>query len=283
MQVVKGRTLSVFDYSDYRVFLKEFHRAKKSARSGWSYSVWAKQLKLKSPSSLVMIVKGQRNPSDSLVQVLTRQLELGLKEAEYFSDLVQLHKNQHDPRLSILLMERLARRHRADQFRQVDLDAFAAISNWYYYAIRELVGMPGFQESPLWISRRLRFRVSPPEARKALVTLVKIGLLKRDRSGKLQAADLHVETSSVMGGEAMRRFHEQALENAKTSLRTVEVEGREIIGTSFVMPRKKMAHAKEQLRKFLNEFCDRLEDPSGDGVFHLELALYPLTRPESAP
>jgi len=103
-------------------------------------------------------------------------------------------------------------------------------------------------------------------------------LLVRDESGNLKYASGHIETTSDISSEAIRRFHFQSLDNAKQSLNNTPPAMREIRGTAFVIPRSKLPQAKEMLRKFQDEFCDALESPDGDSIYQIEMAFFPLTR-----
>lgn len=273
---------SVLKFTDYRVYLNEFHQGRKRSRTGWSYSVWSKKLGLKSPSALLMILKGQRNPSESLVNSLNHYFQHPPREAQYFADLVKLEKQKKDPRLSVLLMEKLARQQGEGTFRQVNLEMFSALSNWYFYAIREMVRMNGFQENPNWIAKKLRHRVSPTQVSQALGTLLHLNLLGRDESGRLYATDEHIETVPQTASEAVRRYHEQTLDNVKSSLNSVPISDRELVATCFPMRSSSMALAKSRLQQFLNSFCDELEDRQGDVLYGLQLSLIPLTRKETA-
>ena len=274
--------LSVLKFTDYRVYLNEFHQGRKRTRTGWSYSVWTKKLGLRSPSALLMILKGQRNPSELLVRNLNQYFQHPPREAEYFSDLVKLEKQKKDPRLSVLLMEKLASQQGEGSFRQVNLEMFSALSNWYYYAIRKMIGMNGFQESPGWISRKLRHRVSPTQVAQALTTLVRLGLVDRNEAGQLYATEQHVETVPQMASEAIRRFHEQTLDNVRSSLTSIAPADREVIATCFPMRLASLPMAKERLTQMLNSFCNELEDNQGEVLFGFQLSLIPLTRKESA-
>src|SRR5688572_29633530 len=82
--------MAIHDYLDYRDFLRDYVKGKRVANPQWSFAVWARQLGLKSPSTLIMIVNGQRHPSSKLAQTLAAQLKLNTNDTRYFLDLVKL-------------------------------------------------------------------------------------------------------------------------------------------------------------------------------------------------
>lgn len=271
-------TEPVFKYSNYRSFLRDYYDRKRERDPRWSYGVWAKQLRLKSSSTMIMVVNGTRHPGPKLVKSLNHYFGFKKNEAEYFEDLVRLQKAKNDVRLSVMLMEKLSHEHPKKKFFYLDQKSFFTISNWYYYVIREMVHVRGFSENPEWISEALNKRITVKEARTALLTLIELDLLKRDENGKLVQSRGHLDTSNDVANEGLKRFHEQTLEISRSMVRELPPELREITGTTFAMNLSNLPRAKDLIRKFKRDLCDLLEEPNSDGVFHLEIAFTPLTK-----
>lgn len=270
------RTEKVFEYTDYRCFLNDFFENQKKRRDYWSFGKWAQELKIKSPSTLIMLLRGQRNPGKTLIEKLAHYFRFDSEEAGYFRDLVKLHKAKDDIEMSVLLMEKLAEKHSGRQFQILDLQTFSAISNWYYYAIRQLVRLPGFREDPERISGTLNFKVTPKEIKDAFATLLRLGLLVRDEKGKLHLGPKSLDTPTDIASEGIKRFHEQVLENFRHGIRSISPDRREVSGRTFSMRARDLPKAKKLIRKFHYDLCGLLESDKGDSVFHLETALMPL-------
>ncbi len=270
---------SVYEYSDYRSILRDYYYARKHERPNWSYGVWARQLGIRSPSTLIMILNGQRNPGKRLIRTLSTHFRFDKREAAYFEDLVTLHKVREDVRLSVLLMEKLGRHHPAGKFKLLDSDTFFAVSNWYYYAIRELVATKGFQEDFEWISRRLRFDVSPKQVKQAIETLLRLDLLRRSDDNALVQSGETVDTDQSVNDEGLMRYHEQTLDNAKKSIRRYRND-RERYVTGFTIPIKmeSVPKAHELIEKFRMDMVDLMnQDQEKDAVYQLEIMFFSLT------
>jgi uncharacterized protein (TIGR02147 family) len=273
--------ISVHDFSDFRNFLRATYQERKRKNGRYSLEAWAKRLGLKGNSGLVMILQGKRNPSTTLTEALIFDLHLPRREATYFRDLVTLEKcksEKSSARFEIL--ERLSRSHPSRIFRSISAEEFQAVSQWYYYAIRELVDLAGFREDPAWIQRRLRAYVPRREIAQALATLEKLCLIERDPSGRLRYTNQMTSTRDIPF-EALKRFHEQMLGHAARSLRDVDVKEREVSGLTFTLARKNLPMAKELIRSFYEELTALGAQPH-DSVYQLELALFPLTKIESS-
>jgi uncharacterized protein (TIGR02147 family) len=269
---------SVFEYGDYRAFLNDHFLKSKVKKKTWSYGAWARQLGLKSSSTLIMILNGGRNPGPKLVQKLANQMKLKGAEVSYFEDLVRLSKVKNDQSLRVLLMERLKERHPKKHFQFLDAATFKAISSWHFYALREMVELPSFREDPEWISKILRFHVSPGEVQNAIEILVDKKLLKRTSAGKLTTSSTALDSGTDIANEGLKRFHEQMLDNARTSIRKCEVSDRDITGLTVALPHKNIARAKSMIRKFEEDFMSLLGSEPGEDIYQLEVAFFPLTK-----
>lgn len=275
---MQPKNLSVLQYSDYRLFLRDHLALIQDRNPKFSYASWAGRLGLKAPSAVAMIVKGQRNPGPNLTEIFVRDLKLVGREASFFRDLVWLEKCKGNKTQETLIMARLAELHPKKEFRQINLPAFHAISNWYFYVLRELVDLPGFREEPRWIQSRLRIPLTSKEIQEAIKTLVELGFLQRDRAGKLRYTQ-RVHTAFDVPDEGLKRYHEQILGFARESVRTVDPELREISGMTLTLRAADLPRAKQMLRQVQYDLAQLAKNP-GDEVYQVEVALFPFTKPE---
>lgn len=274
--------LPIYQYSDYRTFLLDHAQKKKLAKPRWSLGCWARQLGLKSTSSLTKVLQGKRNPGPEMTQALVLYFGFPKVEADYFRDLVELTKNAHDPHLSLLLLERMQKKHPEGSVRLLNDREFTLLSNWYGLAVRELVRAKNFQENPEEIAKRFLFRVTPAEVRRTIEILLGLGLMKRNRAGRLAVVDREIETTSDIASEAGKRHHEQTFLQISWANREMPIPEREITNTTFVMKSSNLPRAKEVLRQMKQSFVEQFEEEGGDAVFRVQLQLLPLTQLEQS-
>lgn len=112
----------------------------------------------------------------------------------------------------------------------------------------------GFQEDPEWIAKQFQFKVTSREITNAVKVLIEMGLLKRDKNNNLAIVDGRLDTSNDISSEAIRRYHEQMLEHAKTAVRRFSVEEREVTSTTLLMNSNQIGIAKELIREFKQKF-----------------------------
>ncbi len=272
------RVLSVLPFTDYRAFLAAHAQEMKRRNSLWSFGAWARHLGLRTTSSLTKIINGARNPGEVISKRLVDYFRFDSDEEQHFRDLVNLQKLRKHPQMNAFLLEKFGAKNELEDFIQVDEATFSTLSEWYCYAIREMVSLDGFLEDPNWISEKLLFSVPPMEVKKAIAKLIKSGLLKRGKNGRLELGHVRINTKNDVASEAIRRYHEQSLDNAKTVLRTVAVDQREISSSTFGIDPKDMPEAKEMLRRFRKRFARSLEKQKGKQIYQLEVAFFPITR-----
>lgn len=243
--------------------------------------MWAKQLELSGPAVLSNILTGKRDPGEDVQLKLASHFRFSSKEELYFFDLIRLQKVSHDPRLAVALMEKLGRVHPSGSFQVLNDQAFRSMSKWYYYAVREMVDLPYFQEDADWIVKQLRFEVKPSEIKKALQDLEELKLIVRTESGRLKCAERVFKTTEDVSIEGLKRFHESMIDQARASIRTQSVEMRDISGRTFNMDPSKIPVLKQMLREFRDQVDDLLSESSESSVtVQFNMQFFQLTQPQ---
>lgn len=87
---------SVFNYQDYRQFLRDFYKARKHLTSGYSYAKFSNEAGIESPNLLKLVMDGQKKLTTKTIQSFARGLRLKTAETEYFETLVLWNQAQSD-------------------------------------------------------------------------------------------------------------------------------------------------------------------------------------------
>lgn len=162
--------------------------------------------------------------------------------------------------------------------RDLSVDLFRVVSDWYCFAIVALADVAGFRGDPHWIARRLG--ITAHEARDALTRLERVGLLERVQ-GKLKVCADFVMTGAGVASEAIRNYHLQILEKARHAVETQAPDEREITGISFAVDPRELPGLRAEIKQFQDRLVVRYSRPGkGHEVYHLESALFRLTQPE---
>lgn len=166
-----------------------------------------------------------------------------------------------------------------DSFKTLEADKFRVISDWYHFALLELVRTRNFRASPSWIARRLG--ISAIEAQIAIDRLLRLGLLKLGPRGKLSdaAGDNSSGAPPKHAGEAFRKLQRQVLTQALQRLEDTPFADRDHSSITVAVSRAQLPALQDLLQKFRKQFARQAQtSDDADEVYTLALALFPCTK-----
>jgi uncharacterized protein (TIGR02147 family) len=272
--------IDVFRYLDYRAYLADYYRAKKSR--GFSYRAFSRAAGLGAPNYLKLVIAGQRNLTPAMAARFATACGLGGEAAQYFEQLVAFNQARTSEQRNrsyarLLAFGRYRRGHK------LELAQSAYHSTWYLPALRELVASPAFREDPDWIADMLWPKIKPSEARQALDTLLELGLLDRDPHGRLRQRDAVVSTGPETVGMHVANYHAEMMRRATAAIELVPAPSRDISALTFCVGPDGLARLKQRIQEFRRELIELVESETDRGqVVQLNLQLFPLSKPAAA-
>lgn len=269
----------VYDYLDYRLFLKDWFAAKKVSNPRFSHRMFARRAGQKSPSLLHAIMAGTRNLTPTTTEGFVTALDLSPSDAIFFRLLVALGQAEGDTERNAV-WEGIASTRRFRDARKIEGDGFAYLSSWYFPAIRELAHRPDFSDDPEWIGRTLRPKISAAKAKRAVESLLDMGLLVRE-GGKMRPAEASVVTPHEVLGLAVHNYHKSMLERAHEAIDAFDPEERHLGGVTVAVPRALVPRLKQEIAAFqerVMNLCDTAPEDK-DRVYQFNLQLFPLSEP----
>ena len=161
---------------DYREILMSELEERRERNPQYSQRAFARDLGMQS-GRLNEVLNGKQGLSRRWARVIATKLGFGFLEKAHFVDLVvQQHGRSANERNAADV--RLMTRREGVSYRQLELDQFALIADWYHIAILELSKLDDFRNDAKWIADILR--VSLSRINEALFTLERLGFLERD-------------------------------------------------------------------------------------------------------
>ena len=88
----KKATRKVFEYLDYREFLKDYYNSKKEANPAFSLRVFSDKIGFKAKDFISRVMSGSKNLSDQSISKVAAGLRLGKHETEFFTGLVKFNQ-----------------------------------------------------------------------------------------------------------------------------------------------------------------------------------------------
>lgn len=277
-RLMSERNISIFKYISYRSFLNDFFIAHKKEKYGFSIRMWSKQLGFKSPATLNMILRGHRNPGIEAQEKLAQYFKFSGREKEYFYELVRLERFRDNEEIRFNILKRIQKLNPNDDFKIIDFDLFSIISNWYVYAIREMINSKNFKEGPQWIANKLNNVITVAQVKEALNSLERSGMVERADNGRLKVTNAQISTPFDIANEAGKCFHEEMISKAKESIRNCSPDKRDISAITFNMDLNDLEAFKKDIIKFRRSLYRKYENLKADNTYQLNIQLFPLTR-----
>lgn len=272
---------SIYDFLDYRQFLRSFYEAEKARLPAFSYRYFARKAGFSSPNFLQLVIEGQRNLGRDSVERFVKALKLAPEEAGFFRDLVAFNQAKNISEKNVYF-EKVVQSRRFQAWRKLDGALLEYLRHWYYPAIRELAGRTDFVDDPAWIADRLWAKVAREEIARALSVLESLQLLVRGPDGRLSRGEPTVSTGPEARGAAKvvaAAFLRQMLERASESIDAVPPERRDIGSITVAVRQETIPELQERIRRFRRELLDRCDqDRDPTEVFQVNIQLFPLTR-----
>ena len=239
------------------LLLRKFEESKqKNAR--WSQRAYAAKIGLSS-GALSEIFQGKRSLSPQLKKKISSKLQLSpMEESEFFEEELPNHLKTH----------------RLEYFK-LTTDQFHLISDWWHYAILNLMNTKGFKPNNVWISERLG--LSTNTINEAWERLIRLNLIKKDGKKFIRTFN-RLETSDELLNLSVQKSHIQDLELIEKSITQVKPEFRDHTSMTVVVNKKSIAKAKELIRLFQDRFSEETEVNDGDEVYKLSVSFFPLTQ-----
>jgi uncharacterized protein (TIGR02147 family) len=274
------KVLSVYGYTDYRAYLRDFYEFRKDGQHGYSFRAFSKSAGFTSPNILKLVIEGERNISPEATQKFIKALGLKGQMAEYFDALVRMNqaKADADKEHYFNLLQKLTPQGKR---RDLNVEGLKYMSHWLYPVIREMVSLEDFRDDPYWIARRINGKATIPEITQALQFLLKEGFIEKV-DGRFVPKDNMVLSSDEVKSLAIRNYHRLMLDQAKDSLENLPLEEREFGALTFVLPEAALAELKYKMKLFRRELhtwaMQVAEEHSGEIVVQVNAQMYPHTR-----
>ncbi len=267
---------NIFQYLNYRHYLRDFYLEKKAQNASYSYRVFNDQAGIHNPSFLKLVTEGKRKLSEETIKQCVKGTKLTKREAQFFRLLVLFGQaSQLEDRNQVFRQISYFKEYNA--VKNLEAHQYEFYSHWYNVAILELLKLKKFREDPKWIASHLKPQITEGQAIEALAVLKKLGLVKKDKALRLIPTDKNIATTPDVFEFAVRNFHETMIERAK---QTLDDEGqfRDVSSVTIAVDQNGFDEAKRRIQEFrreLNVLLSGIKNP--DQVYQINFQIFNLT------
>jgi uncharacterized protein (TIGR02147 family) len=269
----------VYDYLDYRRFLRDWYTSKKKANPRFSHRAFVRRTGQRSPSLLADVMESRRNLTQAGIEGFCRALAFDDEQAAFFAELVHLDQAE-TPKEKEEVWSRISKTRRFREAHRIEGEAFASLSYWYYPAIRELACRSDFRDDPVWVAAQLRPTIEVEQARQALATLQNLEMIVKTPDGFKPSEPSTVTPPQVIG-LAVHNYHKGMTRLGHESIDRFEPEERQLYGITAAIPATLLPQLELELQDMVKRLLDIADGSEGerDLVVQMNLQLFPLSKP----
>ena len=274
-----GQATDIFNYVDYRLFLKDLITELKTKHQ-YKVKTFADRAGIKTPGYMRMIIDGKRNLTTKVAHKFCLALNIVGREKNYFEKLV-LYNQAHDPDLKKeYFNDLLSLKPRSEQYATNKLQS-RYFSRPYYACIQEMVSLKDFCEDPEWIATRCQPPLKVSQVKEALETLVELGLLNRNPQGKLQQTQKLIQTDgqNTQINETYH-YHEALIDRARRALGEVDQEQRNYFALTLPVTPQLFSKIVQEAYEFRDRIIRMVQEDFKDSeeVYQMNFQLFPMTK-----
>lgn len=267
----------IFEYTDYRVFLRDFYEDAKRARPYFSFRFIASRVDI-NPGFIFRLLSGKVHLGLNKIKAFVELLKLEGKEREYFIEMVRLGraKREEDIQTSLKRLKSL----RGIQFTTVADDQLAFFGQWHHMAMRSLLSIYPFDGKNY---RRLGAMMVPPitaeQARESVSLLTRLGMVSLNREGYYTVADTFLSTTEKWSSVAIHAYQKTSIDLSLLALETLPKHERDISTVTFTCSKRHLDILRERLQEIRQEMLLLSKDcPDEDCVMQLNFQLFPAAK-----
>lgn len=266
----------IYTYDNFRFFLKDYFKEQKKLKEVFSHRYFAKKAGFASSSFCAHVIDGKRGLTVKSLKKMVKGLGLRGRKATYFENLVLYNQ-------AVTVEERenhfkkLDRIRRSTEFYKVKQKQYAYYDKWYYPVIRELAVFGDWNDDYSKLASMVIPSIQPEKARKAVNTLLDIGMLVQKPDGTFDQPNKAVTAENVPT-VVTRKVRKKYIHLADEAMENMPVDKRFISGVTVLISDEKYKQVITQLDEIRkNILAESLDESEKDKVYQFNFQAFPLS------
>jgi uncharacterized protein (TIGR02147 family) len=271
----------VFEYFDYRQFLRDLFEEKKRENRQFSHRAVLQKMGITSTGFLANVISGRKNLTQVQVQRLNQILKLKAGESRFFESLVLFNQAKSLEEKNGFMKRLVANQKVGTKpLARKQLNLF---SKWYYVVLRELLYFHRLKDDFRSVSRMLLPPIGAEEAEKAVREMEELELLEKDAEGFYRQKDVSITTGDEIRSLQVANFQLDTMDLAKAALDRIPVEERDISCLTMTLSPESFSQVKTEIQAFRKRLAAiAFADEKVDQVFQCNIQFFPVTRKREA-
>lgn len=277
VQKPSAGTVRVYDYLDYRTYLRDLYETRRAADPRFSCRYIALKVGFRSASYFTQVIKGRVGMTTDMALRFAAFLRLDPKESDYL-ELLVLHQRSKTVKERRRYLEKLGA-FRESTAQLVPPEHFEFFAKWHHTAIRELLYIQPFDGDHKALGKLLHPPLPATKVKESIELLLRLGMARRDGKRVVRADGRSTTTGEAVQAVQVDQFHASTLHLAARAIEGTPRDRRAL--SSFTMTLS--PEGKRKVEAEIVEFRRRIQaiahaDSGETAVHHLGIQLFPMTR-----
>lgn len=266
---------TIFEYSDYRKYLRDLFDEKKRKNPVFSHRVLAQKLGLSTSNYVMLIMQGKRNLNADLRHRMSEVFGHNPRETDYFEEMVAFDHAKTDAEKNCHFGRMISMR-KALNRKIIDDAHYEYLSTWYNPVIRELVTHQEWNGDFDALAKAVRPPITAVQAMRAVEILIECGLVTIENGMYVQTSPV-VTYDTPTASIAVTNFHREMCKRALEVLDSPDRDQRNMTGCTLHVSEKTFHLIRDELSRCRARILAMAEiDDNADSVYHLNLHLFPV-------
>jgi uncharacterized protein (TIGR02147 family) len=268
---------NVYQYDDFRAFLKAAFEFLKTNDPEYSYRKFAREAGITNPGYLLDVIIGKRTLSRNQAIKMAPVFGMNEAETEFFLRLAEFGQARRDPDRQEIYQDLMQRRSRS-RFARFSPSLIKYYQDYRYSLVRCAVNAFDFRGDCETLGKFLEPPLAPALVRKYVQDLEDWGLIIRSNGGRYHVTQKFVEPPPTLSALVRRLNREWILQASEVPFKFGPADRH--ISTMLIMvseeTRKKLMERAENFRKEMLDLVEKDTDP--EMILQLSVQLFPKSR-----
>ena len=271
---------NIYNFADYRDFLKDRYRQLKDVDPAFSFRNFSKEAGFGSPNYLKLVMDGKRNLSDEAIAKFAKGLRLDTHESEFFRYMVLANQCSNTQQAQVY-EAKLCYLKELFKVKEVIPELYEYYHDWYHSAIREMIKKGSVQNDAQQIAMSMVPNITVEEATKSINLLKQLGFIAQNLDGSLEAIETTQKLDTTGTEMGQKIHHEQMAALAAQSLYTQSADNIEFESLTVSLPAHKVEELKTKIQDLIQSIAGG-SNASNANVYQLNIQLFALTKATEA-
>ncbi len=223
------------------------------------------------------IFDGKKNLSTESLNKMAKAFKLKKDEREYFENLVLMNQAASHEVKDRYYRKMLSSR-AYTKVNKIAAAHYNYYSKWYYPVIRGIIASGRGNYSYKKLASLLRPRITPREAEKAVISLIDLGLIKKNKKGVLTQCHQHITTGEQAKSFIIEKYHRAMIRLGALSIERFPSNERDISSMTMSIDNESFEMVKEIISACRKKLRTAITNKGKKGrVIQVNFQMFPLS------